>query len=650
MVREFSEEKRQEIFRLLDEIDNREWKSFMEWCGSSAEEFGDWPDKLAVSAYTMYVDEYHKKVLETNEMTRQQVNRVFENVAEIDTRYAGHMKECQAKVKEQIAMVRTMTEFMDSMSDGNPNMVLINKESVNESIRTEEKVNLTVTSSNNAENEINFYDLNDYINYEIELSEDEILQILEDALNSEDITQDECDYVNVLFTEMNNLKDEILVYEEERQNVYEKIINIYDLITERNRNKQYNNETNILFLNDFLYSGEDFDKDEILRILDEALDSGDITQDEYNNLIILLLEMHNYNQVLLMDEILIQSLYEELEIEYNRITRKIQNGTNETNIYFLHDYFDSGEEFSKDEILWILDGSLLSGDITRGEYKYLIALFTEMFDSTNEERIQTLYERIKNEYNRIVVRQQAKMTLCDPVVAYQGYPQVEDFDHMVHLVDNSYTCNNLYAGVSNCYDVDVSERVNISGRGWNSYMNRSLDQMMTYYINTAGFRCIRNENQLFVSTGNQVFTYQLLDDKWWVDENGRYLITVGPNVLKTDYDGGSLNFDKFSQYFGCRIDVILVNDAELDDVLTLECVYGGDIKAHTADFGNGVFMSGVSFLDPYDTATPDGSIVEFIGSPNLVDENDPKKGVDNGDMSRYHVDQIIVYDNTAGVN
>lgn len=31
MVREFSEEKRQEIFRLLDEIDNREWKSFMEW-------------------------------------------------------------------------------------------------------------------------------------------------------------------------------------------------------------------------------------------------------------------------------------------------------------------------------------------------------------------------------------------------------------------------------------------------------------------------------------------------------------------------------------------------------------------------------------------------------------------------------------------
>ncbi len=131
MVREFSEEKRQEIFRMLDEIDNREWKSFMEWSGSGAEEYGDWPDKLSVSAYTRYVDEYHQKVLELNEMTRQRVNTVFENVAEIDARYAARMRECQEKIKGQIAIVRTMTEFMQSMTDGNPNMALITKGGTN---------------------------------------------------------------------------------------------------------------------------------------------------------------------------------------------------------------------------------------------------------------------------------------------------------------------------------------------------------------------------------------------------------------------------------------------------------------------------------------------------------------------------------------
>lgn len=151
MVREFSEEKRQEIFRMLDEIDQREWKSFMEWCGSRAEEFGDWPDKLAVNAYTRYVDEYHEKVLEINEMTRQQVNTVFENVAEIDARYAARMRECQEKIKEQIAIVRTMTEFMDSMADGKPNMALITKGSVDESVDS-----LKVKNKNKLEAEINY--------------------------------------------------------------------------------------------------------------------------------------------------------------------------------------------------------------------------------------------------------------------------------------------------------------------------------------------------------------------------------------------------------------------------------------------------------------------------------------------------------------
>lgn len=242
--------------------------------------------------------------------------------------------------------------------------------------------------------------------------------------------------------------------------------------------------------------------------------------------------------------------------------------------------------------------------------------------------------------------------LCNLVVAYQGYPQEEGFDHIVHLVDNNYPCNNFYAGVSNCYDVDVTARVNISGRGWYSYMNRDIFDMEKYYRDTAEFDCTREGNQLTVDSGNQVFTFQLLDDKWWVDENGRYLITVGPKVLLADYGQNgdySLNFNRFKDYFGCRIDVILVSDDNPDEILTLECVYGGDIKAHTGDFGQGVFMSGVSFLDPNDTATPDGSMVEFIGSPNLEDENDPKS-VYNGFMPDYHIEQIIVYDNDAEVN
>ncbi len=133
MIRDFSEEKKQEIFRILDEIDMKDWKPFMEWCGSRVEEFGDWPEKLGISKYTRYVDEYQQEILDLNEMARQQINTVFENVAEIDKRYAEQMRECQEELKGQIAMLHKMSEFMRSLTDGSANIDVITKGSVNES-------------------------------------------------------------------------------------------------------------------------------------------------------------------------------------------------------------------------------------------------------------------------------------------------------------------------------------------------------------------------------------------------------------------------------------------------------------------------------------------------------------------------------------
>lgn len=40
MVRDFSQVKKEELYKALDLIDDREWKPFMEWCGGSAAEFG----------------------------------------------------------------------------------------------------------------------------------------------------------------------------------------------------------------------------------------------------------------------------------------------------------------------------------------------------------------------------------------------------------------------------------------------------------------------------------------------------------------------------------------------------------------------------------------------------------------------------------
>lgn len=114
MIRDFSKGKKEELYRNLDVIDNKEWKPFMIWCGGRAGEFGVWADKLEISSYTRQIDNYQNRVLDTNNSTRNQIDVIFENVAEMDCRYVEILREYAETVKEQMTRIQVMTVVMGS--------------------------------------------------------------------------------------------------------------------------------------------------------------------------------------------------------------------------------------------------------------------------------------------------------------------------------------------------------------------------------------------------------------------------------------------------------------------------------------------------------------------------------------------------------
>ncbi len=124
-----------------------------------------------------------------------------------------------------------------------------------------------------------------------------------------------------------------------------------------------------------------------------------------------------------------------------------------------------------------------------------------------------------------------------------------------------------------------------------------------------------------------------------VDQNERYWITLGPKVFNPVYpDNGKCEADEFKNFIGCRVDVVLQHMEDENKHIYIECVWSGNIKAHT--FGNGIFQTGypyenssVADSQPYCEEYVNGSIVEFTGK-------DPKE---TGDMSDYIVDYLIVY-------
>ena len=117
MVRDFSREKREELYKALDTMDEREWKPFLEWCGGRAEEFGEWAERLGISSHMRQVDNFQDRILEVNDSARNQIEAVFEGVAEMDRRYAETFRGHVETVKGQIKRVQVMLQAMQS-ADG----------------------------------------------------------------------------------------------------------------------------------------------------------------------------------------------------------------------------------------------------------------------------------------------------------------------------------------------------------------------------------------------------------------------------------------------------------------------------------------------------------------------------------------------------
>ena len=112
MIRVFSEEKREELYEALDEIDLKDWKPFKEWCGSRINGFGDWMEKLDIQRYMSEVDAYQNRILNVNNSTRRQIDIVFANVAEVDRRYAQIFREYVEVIKKKLAQVQAMIDVM----------------------------------------------------------------------------------------------------------------------------------------------------------------------------------------------------------------------------------------------------------------------------------------------------------------------------------------------------------------------------------------------------------------------------------------------------------------------------------------------------------------------------------------------------------
>lgn len=89
MKRDFSESARQELLSLVKQVEDEQWCDFTDWVGDRWYDFEGWIGQLDIRKYVDNVNSYHKKVIDKNDASADEINQIFEAVNAQSVNYRG---------------------------------------------------------------------------------------------------------------------------------------------------------------------------------------------------------------------------------------------------------------------------------------------------------------------------------------------------------------------------------------------------------------------------------------------------------------------------------------------------------------------------------------------------------------------------------
>lgn len=87
MYRDFSDKSKNELFRIVSEVENEKISDFTDWLGDRWYDFESWIGVLNIKNYINDINTYHKKVIDKNNTTKNKINEIFINVHKVDDNY-----------------------------------------------------------------------------------------------------------------------------------------------------------------------------------------------------------------------------------------------------------------------------------------------------------------------------------------------------------------------------------------------------------------------------------------------------------------------------------------------------------------------------------------------------------------------------------
>lgn len=109
MERDFSEASKQRLLGLVDEVENSKWNNFTDWNGDRWYDFTSWIGQLNIQKYINNVNEYHKKIIDKNNTSKQEIENIFAEVNSVSDRYKVRFASILSQVKTYRSMISLLS-------------------------------------------------------------------------------------------------------------------------------------------------------------------------------------------------------------------------------------------------------------------------------------------------------------------------------------------------------------------------------------------------------------------------------------------------------------------------------------------------------------------------------------------------------------
>lgn len=111
MKRDFSDSAKIKLFNLIDEVNEEQWFGWTDAIG----DFFCWG--LNIENYLDDLDSYHKKVVDKNNTTKEQIEKIFNDIHLVDLSYQGIFDKSKQAIEEQIAYIKGLSECIDPIQN-----------------------------------------------------------------------------------------------------------------------------------------------------------------------------------------------------------------------------------------------------------------------------------------------------------------------------------------------------------------------------------------------------------------------------------------------------------------------------------------------------------------------------------------------------